>query len=86
MTAVEIVTGTNGSPRLVGQAHFTRSRGQVSTTFLYDPTYLADGGANIDPALSLVPGAQYHPSLLSALGSSPTAESGGSHPAARDAV
>ncbi|WP_315584948.1 type II toxin-antitoxin system HipA family toxin [Actinomyces viscosus] len=70
MTAVEIVTGTNGSPRLVGQAHFTRSRGQVSTTFLYDPTYLADGGANIDPALSLVPGAQYHPSLLGAFADS----------------
>ncbi|VEI16525.1 hypothetical protein [Actinomyces viscosus] len=80
MTAVEIVTGTNGSPRLVGLAHFAGSRGQVSTTFLYDPTYLADGGANIDPALSLVPGAQYHPSLPGVLGSSPTADSGGSAP------
>ena len=41
MTTVEIVSDANGSHRLVGQAHFTRSRGQISTTFLYDPTYLA---------------------------------------------
>ena len=41
MTTIEIVSDVNGSHRLVGQAHFTRSRGQVSTTFLYDPTYLA---------------------------------------------
>ena len=41
MTSIEIVSDANGSHRLVGQAHVTRSRGQVSTTFLYDPTYLA---------------------------------------------
>ena len=41
MTTIEIVSDANGSHRLVGQAHVTRSRGQVSTTFLYDPTYLA---------------------------------------------
>ena len=70
MTAIEIVSDANGSHRLVGQAHVTRSRGQVSTTFLYDPTYLADGGMNIDPALSLVPGAQYHPGLLGAFADS----------------
>ena len=40
MTTIEIVSDANGSHRLVGQAHVTRSRGQVSTTFLYDPTYL----------------------------------------------
>ena len=40
MTTNEIVSDANGSHRLVGQAHVTRSRGQVSTTFLYDPTYL----------------------------------------------
>ena len=40
MTAIEIVSDANGSHRLIGQAHFTRSRGQVSTTFLYDPAYL----------------------------------------------
>ena len=42
MTAIEIVSDVNGSHRLIGQAHVTRSRGQVSTTFLYDPTYLAE--------------------------------------------
>ena len=41
MTTIEILSDANGSHRLVGQAHVTRSRGQVSTTFLYDPTYLA---------------------------------------------
>ena len=40
MTTIEIVSDANGSHRLIGQAHVTRSRGQVSTTFLYDPTYL----------------------------------------------
>lgn len=41
MTTIEVVSDAHGSHRLVGQAHVTRSRGQVSTTFLYDPTYLA---------------------------------------------
>ena len=41
MTTIEILSDANGSHRLVGQAHVTRSRGQVSTTFLYDPIYLA---------------------------------------------
>lgn len=42
MTTIEIASNANDSQRLVGQAHVTRSRGQVSTTFLYDPTYLAE--------------------------------------------
>ncbi|WP_256275248.1 hypothetical protein [Actinomyces sp. HMSC08A09] len=42
MTTVEIVSDANGSHRLVGQAHVTRSRAQISKTFLYDPTYLAE--------------------------------------------
>ena len=70
MTTIEIVSDANGSHRLVGQAHVTRSRGQVSTTFLYDPAYLADGGMNIDPTLSLVPGAQYQSGLLGAFADS----------------
>ena len=70
MTTIEIVSDAHGSHRLVGQAHVTRSRGQVSTTFLYDPAYLADGGMNIDPGLSLVPGAQYHPGLVGAFADS----------------
>ena len=44
MTTIEIVSDAHGSHRLVGQAHVTRSRGQISTTFLYDPTYLAERG------------------------------------------
>lgn len=36
MTTIEIVSDAHGSHRLVGQVHITRSRGQVSTTFLYD--------------------------------------------------
>ena len=36
MTAIEIVSDVNGSHRLIGQAHVTRSRGQVSTTFFCD--------------------------------------------------
>ena len=42
MTTIEILSDANDSQRLVGQAHFTRSRCHVSTTFLYDPTYLAE--------------------------------------------
>lgn len=42
MTTIEIVSDAHGSHRLVGQAHFTRSRGHVFTIFLYDPTYLAE--------------------------------------------
>lgn len=42
MTTIEIVSDANRSHRLIGQVHVTRSRGQVSTTFLYDPTYLAE--------------------------------------------
>ena len=41
MTTIEVVSDAHGSHGLVGQAHVTRSRGQVSTPFLYDPTYLA---------------------------------------------
>lgn len=70
MTAVEVFVDTNGSLRPAGQAHIARSRGRVSTTFLYDPAYLAAGEMNIDPGLQLVPGTQYHPSLLGAFADS----------------
>ena len=36
MTTIDIVSDAHGSHRLVGQAHVTRSRGQVFTTFLCD--------------------------------------------------
>ena len=45
MTTVEVLEGDGA--RLVGQAHFTRTRGQISTTFLYDAGYLAGGGMGI---------------------------------------
>ncbi len=44
MTTIEIVSDANGSHLLVGQLHVTRSCGQNSTTFLYDPAYLAGWG------------------------------------------
>lgn len=56
MTTVEVLVDAAGRTRLVGQAHFTRTRQQISTTFLYDTGYLADGGMAIDPALPLVSG------------------------------
>ncbi len=65
MTSVEVYQD-EALPRLVGEAHFTRSRGRLSTTFLYSPSYLAAGGRNIDPALHLVAGAQHLPRLLPA--------------------
>ena len=39
---------------------FTRQRGPISTTFLYDPVLPSpEGGMSIDPALPLVSGAQH---------------------------
>lgn len=70
MTAVEVFVDDTGSPRLVGQAHFTRARSRISTTFLYDPAYLADGGMNLDPALLLVSGAQHQAGLTRAFADS----------------
>ena len=70
MTTVEVFVDEAGQGRLVGQAHFTRARGQVSTTFLYDPGYLAADGASIDPALPLVSGAQHQGGLVRAFADS----------------
>lgn len=51
-TTIEVFADQRGRAQLVGQAHFTEgNRGEVSTTFVYDPDYLAGGGMNIDPAL-----------------------------------
>ncbi|MBO9569217.1 MAG: type II toxin-antitoxin system HipA family toxin [Cellulomonas iranensis] len=63
MTTIDVLLDETGSTRLVGQAYVTRTRGQVSTTFLYDPTYLANGGMAIDPALRLVSGSQHQAGL-----------------------
>lgn len=70
MTTVEVLVDEAGGARLVGQAHFTRQRGQISTTFLYDPGYLASDGTSIDPALPLVSGAQHQNGLVRAFADS----------------
>ena len=70
MTTVEVFIDRAGEPALVGQAYFTRKRSQISTTFLYDPSYLASGGMSIDPALPLVSGAQHQAGLVGAFADS----------------
>lgn len=70
MTTVEIFLDRAERAVLVGQAHFTRQRGRLSTTFLYDGGYLADGGMSIDPALPLVSGAQHQVGLVRAFADS----------------
>lgn len=70
MTTVEVFVDQEGESILVGQAHFTRQRGQISTTFLYDPSYLANDGTSIDPALPLVTGAQHQSGLVRAFADS----------------
>lgn len=70
MTTVEVLVDRAGRTQFVGQAHFTRTRGQISTTFLYDPGYLAGDGTPIDPALPLVPGAQHQSGLVRAFADS----------------
>ncbi|MEV8195456.1 MULTISPECIES: type II toxin-antitoxin system HipA family toxin [Rhodococcus] len=70
MTTVEVFIDDKGGVRPVGQAHFTRNRGQISTTFLYDPRYLSGDGMSIDPALPLVAGSQHQSSLVRAFADS----------------
>ncbi|MBS9376232.1 type II toxin-antitoxin system HipA family toxin [Rhodococcus sp. B50] len=70
MTTVEVFIDEKGSVRTVGQAHVTRSRGRISTTFLYDPQYLSGDGMSIDPALPLVAGSQHQSGLVRAFADS----------------
>lgn len=70
MTTIEVLLDETGRTRLVGQAHFTRTRGQISTTFLYDPDYLTGDGLAIDPALPLVSGSQHQSGLVRAFADS----------------
>jgi len=70
MTTVEVFIDEKGGVRPVGQAHVTRTRGQISTTFLYDPGYLAGDGMSIDPALPLVAGSQHQSGLVRAFADS----------------
>jgi len=70
MTTLEVWAEQSSRARLVGRAHFTRTRSQVSTTFIYDAGYLADGGINIDPGLQLTSGSQHQAGLLRAFADS----------------
>lgn len=70
MTALEVFMDQAGDPVLVGQAHITRQRGRISTTFLYDPGYLAGDGVSIDPALPLISGVQHQSGLVRAFADS----------------
>ena len=68
MTTVEVLVGDEAT--MVGHAHFTRTRGRISTTFAYDAGYLARGGTSIDPALPLVSGSQHQVGLVRAFADS----------------
>ncbi|MDY6082510.1 MAG: type II toxin-antitoxin system HipA family toxin [Actinomycetaceae bacterium] len=46
-----------------GKAFFTRSRGKVTTTFVYNADYIAGNNVPIDPEFPLVAGVQYVPRL-----------------------
>lgn len=55
MSVIEVHLATEskllpaGLPSLVGRVFFTRTRESVSTSFIYDASYLASRGPNIDP-------------------------------------
>lgn len=68
-TTVEVLHGDD-HPTLVGTAHFTRQRGRIATTFIYDTEYLSGNGIPIDPALPLVSGAQHQSGLVRAFADS----------------
>lgn len=70
MTTVDVFLDQAGGPLLVGQAFFTRHRGDISTTFVYDQRYLAGQSISIDPALELVTGAQHQSGLIRAFADS----------------
>lgn len=65
--AVDVYLGED--PRLVGRARFSMRRGQVSTAFAYDDSYLAWADAfAVDPALPLSSRAGLVPGLPGAFG------------------
>ena len=70
MTTVDVLVDDAGRTKLVGQAHVTRSRSQISTTLIYDSGYLANDGMNIDPGLLLVSGSQHQTGLIRAFADS----------------
>lgn len=70
MTTVDVVIDQGGGQLHVGQAFFTRHRGDISTTFIYDQRYLSGQNISIDPALELVTGAQHQSGLIRAFADS----------------
>lgn len=54
-------------PVVVGTAFFTRNRGKISTTFLYDNAYLSTGLPALDPSLPLVAGPQHYAGMIRSL-------------------
>lgn len=69
-TTLEVWADHDHRTDLVGQAHVTRNRGQISTTFLYDTAWLSGPTMGIDPALPLVTGAQHQAGLVRAFADS----------------
>ncbi|GAA1212404.1 type II toxin-antitoxin system HipA family toxin [Rhodoglobus aureus] len=60
MTDVDVHVNRDGQPILAGVAHFTRERQNVTTTFTYESSYLADRKRRpLDPGLPLFSGNQY---------------------------
>lgn len=60
MTDLDIYIDTAGEPVRAGVAYFTARRSGVSTTFTYDPSYLAGATtADLEPGLPRVAGQQY---------------------------
>lgn len=71
MTDVVVHLSRGAETAVAGIAHFTRERRSVTTTFTYDPGYLARAGnLPIDPALPLFSGNQYVSRLPGAFGDS----------------
>lgn len=61
ISPLEVYDCSAGSDCLVGTARFSLRRGMVSTTFVYDDAYIAQGAQAyaIDPSLPLTPGPQH---------------------------
>lgn len=71
MTDVEVHVNRGGLSILAGVAHFTRERQNVTTTFTYESSYLADRkNRQIDPGLPLFSGNQYVAGMPGAFGDS----------------
>ncbi|EPR77505.1 HipA protein [Leifsonia rubra CMS 76R] len=71
MTDVTVHVNRDGRPVLAGTAHFTRERQNVTTTFTYESSYLANPrNRQMDPALPLFTGNQYVATMPGVFGDS----------------